>query len=388
MPNNTKKHYLCGFKHLACLLIDNAHQGINDSGSGHLLFGKVLIIIYYYNSINKKDIRQMKKNYPKKDTRIQGSVQSKKIVKKQLNSGETLDKLAQLSSKHNGNKTSLIKRAKRKYIGSAYIKKLAALDSPLHNSYNNSLSDCANVLTQIDKTITSKYCKNRWCLVCNSIRTAKLINEYLPVLKPLKNKYLLTLTIPNVRHDKIYDEIRKMTETWRKINLSINQYSKVKLKGVRKLECTYNYKRNDYHPHFHILISGKKNAEKILKQWLKHYPAANRKAQDIRPANNDSLMEIFKYFTKIIADNKKIHIQPLDHIFFAMRGKRVYQPFGIKKVISEEIEELQSEEITGIEPKTTFWKWLKQDWIDYETAELLTGYEPDEKTKTLISNIQ
>ena len=31
------------------------------------------------------------------------------------------------------------------------------------------------------------------------------------------------------------------------------------LKGLRKYECTYNKKSNEFHPHFHLIVDGFRN---------------------------------------------------------------------------------------------------------------------------------
>jgi hypothetical protein len=65
---------------------------------------------------------------------------------------------------------------------------------------------------------------------------------------------------------------------------------------------------------------------------------------------------------------------------------RVFQPFGIKKV-SEDIDELVSQEIKDITENDTLWRWFESDWVDNQTGELLTGYEIDEGIKSIIDNI-
>jgi len=300
-----------------------------------------------------------------------------------------LDKLAQLanhsnSDTYNGqNLANLNKRARAKYMTNSYTVALASLKSPLQKSYNNTVYGCVTTILQKENKLTSTYCKNRWCLVCNRIRTAKLISGYLPQLENIDNKYFVTLTIPNVTGAELRKSIQGMTKTFQVINKSF-AYQDNKLVGIRKLECTYNPIRGDFHPHFHLLIQGKENAEILLTDWLKRYPQARIQGQDIRKADNSSVYELFKYFTKIIS-NKAIYIQPLDIIFQAMRNLRVYQSFGIQ-MISDEIEELQSELYTDIIKCDKIWTWLEQDWIDFETGELLTGYIPDESLIKIMKN--
>ena len=71
---------------------------------------------------------------------------------------------------------TLLKRARRKYLTTGYVGALVDAsglnDTHLQKSYWNTYH-CARTLTlQSDGNITGRYCKNRWCLVCNSIRTA------------------------------------------------------------------------------------------------------------------------------------------------------------------------------------------------------------------------
>ena len=68
-----------------------------------------------------------------------------------------------------------------------------------------------------------------------------------------------------------------------------------------------------------------------------------------------------------------------------MVRKRVFQPLGIKQV-SEEIEEIQSKDY-DIEEKFTTWQWEKDDWVDVNTGELLTGYKPSEGVVKLLQNV-
>jgi len=303
-----------------------------------------------------------------------------------------LDKLAQLtpctcSDNSINTVKTLQKRAKAKYLTNAYTIQLAKLKTPLQKSYNNTIYGCSNLLEQTDNKIKGHYCKNRWCIVCNRIRTAQLINGYKAVLENLPERYFVTLTVPNVKAEILRSTIKEMTQTFQNVRKCL-QKKKIYIKGLRKLECTYNAIRGDFHPHFHFIVSGKANAEILLKEWLKRYPDANERGQNIREANDGSFLELFKYFSKIIT-NKVIYIKALDIIFNSMQGLRVYQPLGIKKV-SEEIEEIQTQIIEDLKSAEKIWTWIEgaNDWIDKETGECLTNYEPDEFTKTLIKNIR
>jgi len=309
----------------------------------------------------------------------------KNDAKKSIEKIDFLDKLEQLSFFHSETtKKTLRNRAKSKHFTNIYVKKLASLKSPLQKAYNNTIYGCSEVLVQKGNKLTSTYCGYRWCTTCNRIRTAKQIKGYMKPIKALKEPYFITLTIPNVKGEVLRESIKDMTRVFTNIRKNLHSKS-IKLVGIRKLESTYNPKRNDYHPHFHCIIENKKIAETLIIEWLKRYPNAKRVSQDIRPADDGSILELFKYFTKIIT-KRSIYVEPLDVIFQAMKSLQVYRPFGIKKV-SEEIDETVSQQIKDLAENDTLWKWIESDWVDEQSGELLTNYIPDEVIKELTKSV-
>jgi hypothetical protein len=298
---------------------------------------------------------------------------------------QKLNKLEQLPT---NTRQTLARRAKAKYFTQSYTKQLAMLNSPLKKSYNNTYFGCSNVLFQEGKKITSNYCNNRWCVVCNRIRTAKLILGYKDELKKLPDLYFCTLTIPNVPANMLKKTIENMLKTFGIIIKTLNKRKKRagdknKLKGLRKIECTFNDVAITFHPHIHFLIEGYQNAVDFKNEWLKHYPDALPFLQNIKKADGEgTFIELFKYYTKIITNNV-MYIEALDVIFRAMRGKRVYQPFGLKKCISEDIDAINAQ-ITDLEEAEKIWMWEENDWVDY-TGERLTNYVPDETMNELVN---
>jgi plasmid rolling circle replication initiator protein Rep len=299
-----------------------------------------------------------------------------------------LDKLAQLR------KTvfeKLKKRAKSKFITVGFIYDLINIHSPLEKSYWNTIHCVENLFYNPENNkITGKYCNNRWCLVCNRIRTAKLLNGYMGEISKFQDKTFLTLTIPNVQDNVLEDSIKEMARNFREILNNVARKQKIKIDGIRKIECTYNLTRNDFHPHYHVLIDGREKAEFMQREWLKRYPDANIKAQDIRPADDNSIKELFKYFTKIVSKTDRnskneypVLIEPLDKINIAFYGKRVFQSFGKVKKQSEEVEEIQAEDIGSI-LEGNIWEWVQDqsDWVS-EYGECLTDNDYHKKLKVI-----
>lgn len=291
----------------------------------------------------------------------------------------------------------LKKRARAKHFAKAVARALYLLDSPLKTSYASTVFQCAEVLAQNGTKITSRYCGHRWCVVCNRIKTAKQLKGYEKPLSELKNKYLVTLTLPNVEGYKLENTIVGMTNTVQDIQQMFQARKRRgnqnwQIVGVRKLECTFNVKSGLFHPHFHFIIEGKEAARSLITEWLRRVPVADAKAQDMRETREGYEMELFKYFAKLVTkiDGKNATLAvPLDTIFQSMKGKRTFQPMGGIKKVSEEVEELRAVEVEGIEAveAPTLWQWHGSDWVNMETGEARTGYVPSAQMEELTGNI-
>jgi plasmid rolling circle replication initiator protein Rep len=308
---------------------------------------------------------------------------------KNENNSDCLDTLAQLSTNpcncQDPNQLALQKRARSKAFTFSYLFDLIDLNSPLKKSYWNTYH-CSSVILQEGKKITSKYCNARWCLVCNRIRTAKIINGYKPSIDLFKDPHFMTLTTPNVKAKNLLKEIEHLNDCVRRITKNLQKTYGIKVKALKKVECTYNNNRNDYNPHLHFIIDGKEIARQFKKQWLRNNRFSNPSAQDITTANDTSLIELCKYFTKIITKDNDYNPKAQDIIFRAMKGKRTFQPIGIKKDVSEDIEEIQSQEMDFKPPMNEVWVYEKEvfDWVSAQ-GETLTEYEPTKEDLKVIN---
>lgn len=282
---------------------------------------------------------------------------------------------------------ALNKRAKAKYVQDPLIRALTKINSKISKQYNNTLI-CASLLEQKGDKITSKYCKNRFCRICNRIATGKLINGYSPVLENMNSKMFVTLTIPNVSADKLRSAIQDMNKKMRLIQDKRRKAGAPLFKAIRKLECTYNVHKNNYHPHYHLILEGGEAvADQLIQSWLKYYPEAVAQAQ--HKTNASDYLELFKYFTKLTSNAGKSYTngskvidewsfpEAIDVIFTAIYRIRIIQPMGGIKYIKEEIDELQAEIIDETLPvNNTFYLWGGENWYDPTTGEILSSFKP------------
>jgi plasmid rolling circle replication initiator protein Rep len=302
----------------------------------------------------------------------------------------------------NGTRENYRKRAKAKFAQNRLLQALVKLDSPLKKQYEDT-QFCSWTLLQNGNTLTAKYCKQRWCRICNRIRTGKLISGYEKAINEMLQPQFVTLTIPNVPAEELRETMQEMLHNIRRIQDLRRKNKKELIKGIRKLECTYNVDNNNYHPHLHLIVDNIENALHLRKEWLKRYPTATTKAQDIKKAKEP--IELFKYFAKLTSKSKKDTItikgkkiirdewhypKALDTIFQAITNMRIIQPMGGIRMVSDEIEEVEAVEMQAgeITEDRTLWKWTRMetepgkytfDWVDQCTGEMLTGFYPTER---------
>jgi len=293
---------------------------------------------------------------------------------------------APLPKAYTANQSTLQKRARAKSITNAIVLKLVSIQSPLNKSYWQTYH-CTRSILQDGNQIKSRYCNQRWCLVCNRIRTANLMRGYLPDIDAMIDPQFVTLTRPNVKGGYLRTTFGDMQTKFVQSKDALRKQGIV-LKGIRKVETTFSEPREDYHPHFHCIIDGKKEAEALKAQWLIKNPKALHYLQDVQPCTDP--IELFKYFTKLLTKSGQFLAPEMDVAFKAMKGKRVFQPFGGIKKQTEEVEltdtaqcdwKPEAAEIWTFEPSGKFSDWYNAN------GEALSEVELTKETLSLIEKI-
>lgn len=291
----------------------------------------------------------------------------------------------------------LRKRAQSKFVTNVVAFPLAQLRSPLQKQYKRS-TNCAGEITETPGKYTALYCNCRWCLVCSRIRTGRLIVGYLPAIQAMKEKWFLTLSRPNVAGPQLLDEIQYYLKCARLIQRHLREKRKLDFSSLRKIECTYNEVVNTYHPHFHFIFDSWEAGNAFLQEWLARNPTAKLdKGNQLKQANDRSVAELFKYFTKVVSKSQskaangivtsdyRIHLEALDTMFQAMAKVRTFQPCGVIKAVSEDVEPEQA--VDSGREQVNHWKWLRHDWVNVETEAALTGFVPSEHQERISSRV-
>jgi plasmid rolling circle replication initiator protein Rep len=304
-------------------------------------------------------------------------------------------------------KEALKGRAKRKTITQIMMLNLISIaqengEQELEKSYWNTYYCQQNIITA-DGKLYGKYCKNRFCTLCNSIRKAEMINKYYPIMKDWKEPYFLTLTVKACKAPQLKGYINSMLKTFQKITEKHRKrYQRgagLKLIGVKSLESNFNPVRNTYNPHFHIITKEKWMAEVILNEWLKRSKKGYtlRWSQNLQPVSNleTGLIEIIKYGSKIFTepDLKKraketetahIYLKALDTILTAMKGKRIFDRFGFNAPTNTAAVRFPAKLLTDYKE----WEYCNEsfDWVNTATGEVLTDYKVPSHLQAILTH--
>lgn len=313
-------------------------------------------------------------------------------AKKHTNNRTLLDKLELLDETNTTHKaffTKFRKRAYAKYRTNQIVQGLCSLNNIRKAKYERTYS-CGTAIKQEGNKFTSTYCGCRWCIVCSRNKTGKLINRYLKTMRKSRDWYHVTLTLKSVADKELRKTNKAMFDIFAKIMRRIRYRNNVK--ATRSLECTYSIKRNDYHPHIHVLITGKENAQYLKENWIKevsNYFGVDMEGIDsevcrhylqkiVRVRNTaKSLMEVLKYPTNHIDDKgNEIPSHALDIIYHSLENLRTFQVYGMK-AFDDKIEYQQTETETENPHKYEFalWIWRGHDWINF-LGVAMSGYIP------------
>ena len=158
-------------------------------------------------------------------------------------------------------------------------------------SRSQRMFDCGSVLefatdNQGNKRLfKAAFCRDRMCPSCQKRRSMMLFHQVKSICcsiqkaHPTMKYLLLTLTVPNVKASDLSDEVKHLTKSFKRLTQRVE--FKRSVKGFfRALEVTYNGNRDDYHPHFHVLLAVPSNyfTKNYIKQsrWLELWQESTR----------------------------------------------------------------------------------------------------------------
>ncbi|MDA5553549.1 protein rep [Streptococcus thermophilus] len=275
------------------------------------------------------------------------------------------------------------------------------------------VEDCNTFLSFVtDKTLEKQKlykansCKNRFCPVCawrKARKDALGLSLMMQYIKQQENKefIFLTLTTPNVKANELESEIKHYNNSFRKL-IKRKKVDSV-IKGyVRKLEITYNKKRDDYNPHFHVLIAVNKSyfTDKRYyisqKEWLELWRDVTGNSeitqvhvQKVKQNNNKELYEMAKYSGK--DSDYLVNQKVFDAFYTALKGKQVLVYSGLFKDARKKLKNGELDYLKEIDPTEyiyqIFYVWNQKEYLASEIYDL-TEEEKREVDNQMINEIE
>ena len=204
------------------------------------------------------------------------------------------------------------------------------------------INNCATFLQSVSnfdrnrsKIVKANRCMNRFCPICMATKARKEAYMLLIILKFLScakgyEFIFLTLTVPNVAGDELVRELDEQYLALKRL-IQRKEFKTISKGFIRKTEITYNQKRNDFHPHIHMLIAVNKSyfTEKNLyvsqhkwqEIWKKCKKDNSITQVHVKKANESSFKELAKYEAKDF-DMLGYSQEVFDVFYKALKGRK------------------------------------------------------------------
>lgn len=234
--------------------------------------------------------------------------------------------------------------------------------------------DCMNfVSVRENGSITTNYCKNRYCPFCDYIKTIRYKILIEKILKKFENNTLIFLTLTTktikvISSDEIKNHRKKISTAFsnlmsKKIAANQNGY-------IRKIETNYNSDKNECNIHIHSIVLMKNYKKNYIKKsdWLEMWKQVLKddsiKELDIKIIKNidEDIKKISNYITKQQLE-KMLHSDNISNIFAEAEYRTKDYSFAKEfKIAKQEIEKntKQEKEINKIISNTL----LNLKWSD------------------------
>lgn len=247
-----------------------------------------------------------------------------------------------------------------KIYGYDWLKKRAGRVHGCSDVWTGSMCKCCGKLTHMHVF----GCGDKLCPVCVVRKSRATAAQALQVVPLLKGKpILVSLTQSNVWGRLLSDELGSMSKAWQLIQMRRPVKEKL-LAWAKTTEITFNPKRQDFHPHIHIIAYIPENETEMLKvsYWqnlwrsvmgLNYNPIVH--VTEIYDTKG-SVYEVSKYLSKshslltLPNENDKLH--SILTIAIATRGRRLRSYGGEwkrvrREMLLKDVENMTDDELTA-----------------------------------------
>lgn len=258
------------------------------------------------------------------------------------------------------------------------------------------IADCNTfMMFASDETLEKKKqhkgnsCKNRFCPICAWRKARKDALALAIQMKYIKAEHkkefiFLTLTAPNVSADELESEIKTYNHAFQKL-MQRKEVKRIVKGYVRKLEVTYNQDRDDYHPHFHVLIAVDKsyfnnnrlyiNRDRWLDLWQQVTDNPSITQVDVRKVKENSSKEVSEVAKYSAKDSDYLVNEKVFEVFYkALKGKRLIVHSGLFKDSMKLFKDGELDTYKDVDQTeyvyALLYNWGKDDYVLKEQREL------------------
>lgn len=194
------------------------------------------------------------------------------------------------------------------------------------------LDDCRKIawFVRNDKTgqvrVSANHCHLRWCPLCAAAKKTYVAHELHEWLRFADHPKMLTLTL---LHSKapLVNQVNALYKCFRNLRLT-KLIRKTATGGIWFFQIKYNSDRQEWHPHIHVLLTGRYIPQGKLSQlWLKITHSS--KIVDIRSVTDTekAAFEVGRYCARP-SPVKDIPPTRRTELFTAMHGRRICGTWG------------------------------------------------------------
>lgn len=260
------------------------------------------------------------------------------------------------------------------------------------------LKECGNFIkfqSSEDKTkfmlSGGNFCNNRFCPFCSWLKAKRTAFELLELIKVVEYKekfafLFITLTAPNVPKEKLREEIEEFNVSFKR--LFQTKEFKVFNKGfIRKLEITYNEERDDYHPHFHLVVAVNKSyftsrnymsKKRLLELWQRAKRDTSITQVDIKPCRMDTVKQVMELATYSAKQGDLYKSKEIfDGFYEGLFRKKLLVYNGIFKEYKKKIEVGEIDPAEVIELNQLLEEATKEFYLQWEKENYLLVDERD-----------
>ena len=254
------------------------------------------------------------------------------------------------------------------------------------------LKECGNFIkfqASEDKTkfilAGGNFCKNRFCPFCSWLKAKRTAFELLELIKVVEYTeklafIFITLTVPNVPRESLREEIENFNKSFKRL-FQTEEFKAFNKGFIRKLEVPYNEERNDYHPHFHLVVAVNKSyfksrdymsKRRLLELWQRATRNPNITQVDIKPCRMDTIKQVMELATYSAKQGELYSSKEVfDGFYEGLFRKKLLVYNGIfkeykKKLETGEIDPAQVIELNQLLEEATkefYLQWEKENYL-------------------------